>query len=113
MKTLHLTLKKKWFDMIASGEKKEEYREIKKYWATRLTNGCEAYISELLPKGYGYQVAWKDYDSIKFTNGYSKAAPTITVKCEGIDIGVGMTKWGAMRNTEYFIIKLGEIITTS
>ena len=27
-KILHLTLKKKWFDMIASGEKKEEYREM-------------------------------------------------------------------------------------
>lgn len=26
-----LTLKKKWFDMIASGEKLEEYREIKPY----------------------------------------------------------------------------------
>lgn len=29
MKTLHLVLKKRWFDMILSGEKKEEYREIK------------------------------------------------------------------------------------
>jgi len=29
MKILEMTLKKKWFDMISSGEKKEEYREIK------------------------------------------------------------------------------------
>ena len=29
MKYLHLTLKKNWFDLILSGEKKEEYREIK------------------------------------------------------------------------------------
>ncbi len=28
---LHLTLKKNWFDLILSGEKKEEYREIKHY----------------------------------------------------------------------------------
>lgn len=35
MSTLKLTLKKKWFDMIASGEKKEEYREIKPYWIKR------------------------------------------------------------------------------
>jgi hypothetical protein len=27
-KTLHLNLKKKWFDMILSGEKKAEYRNI-------------------------------------------------------------------------------------
>jgi len=29
---LTLPIKKKWFDMIASGEKKEEYREIKEYY---------------------------------------------------------------------------------
>ena len=35
-KTLHLVLKRKWWDMIASGEKKEEYREVCHYWAIRL-----------------------------------------------------------------------------
>jgi len=29
---LHLTLTKKWFYMIESGEKKEEYRDIKPFW---------------------------------------------------------------------------------
>ena len=29
MKTLTLSLKKQWFDMIKAGIKKEEYREIK------------------------------------------------------------------------------------
>ncbi len=33
-RVLHLTLKKTWFDMIASGEKREEYREMKPYWNT-------------------------------------------------------------------------------
>lgn len=28
---LILPIKKKWFDMIASGQKKEEYREVKEY----------------------------------------------------------------------------------
>ena len=32
---LTLPIKKKWFDMIFSGEKKEEYREIKPYYETR------------------------------------------------------------------------------
>ena len=32
---LILPIKKKWFDMILSGEKKEEYREIKSYWEKR------------------------------------------------------------------------------
>ena len=35
MKALHLNLKRKWFDMILSGYKKEEYREIKAYWINR------------------------------------------------------------------------------
>lgn len=32
MKTIHLVLKYRWFDMIASGEKIEDYREIKPYY---------------------------------------------------------------------------------
>ena len=35
---LILPIKKKWFDMILSGEKKEEYREIKEYYETRFQN---------------------------------------------------------------------------
>ena len=32
---LILPIKKKWFDMIASGEKKEEYRNTSSYYMTR------------------------------------------------------------------------------
>lgn len=35
---LKLELKRKWYDMIASGEKKEEYRESKKHWWPRFAN---------------------------------------------------------------------------
>lgn len=35
---LILPIKKKWFDKIQSGEKKEEYREIKPYYTTRFRN---------------------------------------------------------------------------
>lgn len=35
---LTLPIKKKWFDMIVSGEKKEEYREIKPYYDSRFMN---------------------------------------------------------------------------
>ena len=37
MKTLTLPLKKKWFDMIKTGVKKEEYRERKDYWFNRFS----------------------------------------------------------------------------
>ena len=36
-----LVLTHKWFDMIASGEKKEEYRSMSKHNLTRLNNFLE------------------------------------------------------------------------
>lgn len=36
MKTLHLVLKGKWYDKIASGEKTSEYRACTPYWNKRL-----------------------------------------------------------------------------
>ena len=35
---LYLTLKRKWYDMIASGKKREEYRDHSQYWSVRLQN---------------------------------------------------------------------------
>ena len=40
-KVLRLTVCKKWFNMIVAGTKNEEYREVKAYWAKRLTTNCE------------------------------------------------------------------------
>jgi ASC-1-like (ASCH) protein len=95
MNTLHLTLKKKWLDMISSGFKKEEYREIKNFWINRLT---DKQTGEL-----------KSFDKIIFQHSYSKNAPKIELSCKGINIGVGNSQWGA-ENKFYFVIKLGEII---
>jgi hypothetical protein len=89
MKILHLTLKKKWFDMIASGEKREEYREIKPYWDKRLN---------------------KPYDAIQFKNGYSKDAPKILVKLGHISQSFGLVEWGAPENKRVYILTLGEIL---
>ena len=33
---LPLVLKRKWYDMISSGEKREEYRDDKPHWRTRI-----------------------------------------------------------------------------
>ena len=88
MKILHLTLKKKWFDMIASGQKTEEYREIKDYWAKRLL---------------------KDYDAILFRNGYSKDAPRFLIEYKGITQGYGRSDWGGDKSKVY-ILHLGKII---
>lgn len=35
---LVLPIKRRWFDMIVSGEKKEEYRDIKPFYTSRFLN---------------------------------------------------------------------------
>lgn len=90
--TLHLTLKKKWFDMIASGIKCEEYREKKPYWNRRLL--CNK----------------KHYDKILFRNGYSKDSPNLLVEFRGLQSGLGIIEWGAPESQEVFILKLGAIL---
>ena len=89
MKTLHLTLKKKWFDMVASGLKKEEYRTIKPYWTKRLSN---------------------NFDAVLFRNGYGKNAPSVLVELKDLRTGRGWLKWGAPPNEEVYILELGKIL---
>jgi hypothetical protein len=112
MKTLKLTLNKQWFDLIEKGIKTEEYREIKDYWITRL---CFAIFDEngnqrqlIKPDNIDYhRLLFKDFDFVEFTNGYSKTSPQIIMECKVIEVGTGKFEWGAVENTQYFVIKLG------
>lgn len=97
--TLTLTIKKKWFDMIASGLKKEDYRELKQYWLPRL-------VEERNDNG---NHTFRKYKYVKFVNVYSKNSTTCTLVCEGITTGIGKSEWGATEDY-CFIIKLGDII---
>lgn len=103
-----LPIKKKWFDMIASGEKKEEYREIKPYWNSRI--GKEMFgaplrniSKELLKKSYNTKEFW-----VRFNNGYSQISPTLYAKCT-LSIGQGKLEWGAEPNINYYILKILKI----
>lgn len=89
MKILHLTLKKRWFDLIELGIKKEEYRSIKKYWTTRFDG--------------------KGYTHINFKNGYNKNSPSCLVELKSIRIGIGNRDWGAP-DEHVYILELGEIL---
>ena len=121
MKTLHLTLKKKWFDMILSREKKEEYREIKRHWIQQLctnnfttkdykNNGVIDLIMENIDFYSNERMC--EFDTITFKNGYAADAPEMVVECKGIIIGYGMRSWGAESDVNYFVIQLGEILST-
>ena len=97
-KMLTLPIKKQWFDMIAKGEKAEEYREIKPYYRTRFQN------IDLLDKD---GCASGRYAIIGVRNGYSKNAPTLIVTVI-LDIGEGETEWGAKEGEVYYILKIAE-----
>ncbi len=86
MKTLHLTLKKHWFNQIFRGFKKEEYRAKGDYWRSRFFYLC------------GRR---KQFDSILFKNGYSKDAPWMIVEHKGL----------SDNDSDLYTIKLGKILS--
>lgn len=98
---LTLTIKKKWFDMIKCGFKKEEYREIKPYY-DRLFREYISHLHIITPIG-----AYQHYDPfyVIFRNGYKKNSPKIECKCV-LSKGTGVPEWGAEPNKEYYILKI-------
>lgn len=115
MKTLHLPLKAKWYKMIESREKTEEYREVKPYWENRFAKMVPARYrslwNECIKKRdfshFRHKVIASTYDSVKFSYGYTTR--TMTFEIDSITIGKGKTEWGAPEE-EVFIIKLGNRI---
>ena len=113
---LTLPIKKKWLDMILSGEKKEEYREIKPYYETRFMNlfGIIACGGEYLKcSNIGLSECEKDeIQTIRFRNGYSKISPSFVAKCT-LSVGTGKEEWGAEKGKQYFILTIHEILKGS
>lgn len=115
---LKLTVTKQWFDLIKSGEKTEEYREIKPYWWTRLVQCGEIYkmdsydekASELLPISEWKMLMAKKYTHVEFKNGYSKDAPTIINECKGISVGNPTQHGSQLFDKDVFIISLGAVV---
>ena len=94
-----LPIKKKWFDMIKSGEKKEEYREIKPYWFKRLSKNIII---------FHYDGHNRHLIEVILRNGYRKDSPTVKCKCK-LRIGQGKLEWGAEANKEYYILDILEV----
>lgn len=95
---LTLPIKKKWFDMILSGEKKEEYREIKRYYTIRFG------IFNNLPDDGS--------NCIMFRNGYGSDSPSLIAECS-LHIGTGRIEWGAESGKIYYVLSINRIIEHS
>ena len=88
---LTLPIKKKWFDLIKSGIKKEEYRAISPYYISRLG------------RFQGKEI------EVCLRNGYSSSSPALNVLCE-VTTGTGKAEWGAVENQYYFVLKILKIL---
>ena len=79
-KILYLPMKKHWFNMILSGEKKEEYRLMSPHWISRVekVSNC-IYFNEFKKSiergGFGWTFTMDVPFKICFVNGYSKKSP--------------------------------------
>lgn len=102
---LTLTIKKKWFDMILSGGKKEEYREIKPYYKSRFKNIFYMAPCSFIPVG-------NEHKQIMFRNGYSKNSPSFIAECS-LDIKQGKTEWGASEGIDYYVLTISKSQMTS
>lgn len=115
---LTLPIKGKWFDMILSGEKKEEYREIKEYYETRFQNlfgAITVYPSSIFSDRSEYEL-WQgeavpeeirkdSIEEIIFRNGYSKNSKSVKARCR-LRIGKGRPEWGAEPDKQYYILEI-------
>lgn len=84
-----------------SGDKQEEYREIKPYYTTRFKKIFEMYPNSNIPTGLDKQL-------IGFRNGYGSSRPQFTAVCS-LDIKTGKEEWGAEPGTEYYTLHIHEI----
>ena len=81
---LHLNLRGVYFDLIERGLKKTEYRNYTTYWRRRLEG--------------------RDYDVIRFRNGYATKAPVMDVQY----VTKGFRVVGGKKE---YAIRLGKILT--
>lgn len=79
---------RKWFDMIASGQKREEYRKMSPFYESRL-------------RQYTGQIV-----TIRLRNGYATHCPSILCTVRVIRGKRGRVEWGAERYEKYYVLKI-------
>jgi hypothetical protein len=99
-KILHLTLKKRWFGLIASGLKGYELREDKQHWRSRLLDNSGNL---------------RDFDEIHFRLGYGTTVPFMRVEFMVIhrlcqEKAEQFSVHGEEVKTGQFVICLGKVL---
>ena len=96
---LPLVLKGEWYDLIAAGEKKEEYRDLKPYWEQR--------IAKWLSNQKGQFDVSNKYLVIAFSRGYRKADMFFMLRYFEKRGFALMPEWGEPAK-EHLVLGLGE-----
>ena len=103
---LNLTIKGKWFNMIAWGDKKkkEEYRDCENKQAQR------AYLAAFNDVNFFHR-----HPVAVFRNGYTMQSRALVVEVVGFDLrsrdSVRHPEWGEPTNRRlHIVIKLGEVL---
>lgn len=124
---LKFVLKRRWYDLLESGEKPEEYREITPYWIKRLfynqvykprhkfkINDGEAAFFAQVPSALAQAIESRllvpKAGTAVFYLGYAKNRPQFARQILSITVGTGHPEWGATPGKEYLVIKVGEKI---
>lgn len=94
MATLDLVLKYTYYDMILTGIKREEYREIKPYWTKRIN------------RSFSSCRLFREVNRVRFHRGYTSTTMTYAVREVVID--TGKPEWGAKPDKKYYVIRLGK-----
>ena len=113
---LHLPLKRKWYQLIKSGAKPEEYRDTTPYWMKRIC-GCPATrckdtkpkTCEGCPVLENARMIPKRFSAVHFSLGYPKGDDferNMFYRIIKVTIGYGNQAWGAKPNKKHIIIHL-------
>ena len=82
-----LTIRQRWLDTIMSGEKREEYREIKPYY------------DRIFGQRLGMAM------TVRFRAGYRPDSPIIETVVKP-RIGGGRVCWGAQEEHQYYVLEI-------
>lgn len=108
---LTLPIKKKWYDMILAGIKKEEYREIKDYYDSRLLTLFGAIIVDgqlLQGEAVPEEIRRAAVQPVIFRNGYGRNCPQFLAYCT-LAVKEGRPEWGAEPGVKYYTLQIREI----
>ena len=97
---LNLTIRRKWLDMIASGEKREEYRRANN---AQVANVWHRWFNGL-----------PDDTVAVLRAGYTMRSPAVVVEVAGMALRgarvVRHPEWGEERGVARFVLELGRVL---